>query len=157
MKLSKSLTPTMIAAAFLLSLHPASAQSGASAGSGPGGTTTGQGPGPDGGAPSADRRAAFRERMLKRFDANGDGKLDDAEKAKMKEFMDRRRAEREAQSGGAGPTPGSGQAGGGPGGRRLGGGGRGQWRGQGQGQGQSQPASGANSGANSGENAGGSN
>lgn len=61
------------------------------------GALTGQ----DGGS-QEDRRAARRAKMLKRFDKNGDGQLDDSEKAAMKDFMQQMRAKRQARMGGAG-------------------------------------------------------
>jgi len=39
-------------------------------------------------------RGAMRQRMMQRFDSNGDGKLDDNERAQMKAFMEQRRQQR---------------------------------------------------------------
>jgi hypothetical protein len=71
-------------------------------GAGPGGNA---GAGQDG---NGERRREFRERMLKRFDANGDGVLSDEEKAKMHAFMEERRARRAAReaAGGQGAAAG---------------------------------------------------
>jgi hypothetical protein len=43
--------------------------------------------------------AERRQRMMKKFDANGDGVLDDKEKAKMRAFMRQRREQREQMQG----------------------------------------------------------
>jgi Ca2+-binding EF-hand superfamily protein len=42
----------------------------------------------------AEARASMRERMLDRFDANGNGELDDDERAVARQEMRRRRGER---------------------------------------------------------------
>ena len=84
---------------------------------GPGQWRQGGGNGPAGGGPGMGQRpdfAARRQEMIKRFDTNGDGILDENEKAKMHAFMQQRRAEREAQFGGQGGGPGPG-----PGGRPM--------------------------------------
>ncbi len=67
--------------------------------------------GPGGGFNDQERQE-HRQRMLQKFDANHDGKLDDNEKAQMHEFMQRRRQERE-QGGGGFSGPGGGAAPGG--------------------------------------------
>lgn len=98
----------------------------------------GQGFGQGGGGDKEARRAARQQKMLKKFDANGDGQLDQNEKAQAQQFMQQRRAQRQAQGGGwnngmnpMGPGQGMGQ---GMGGRRRGGirGGHRRWQQQGQ-------------------------
>lgn len=61
-----------------------------------------------------DRRAARRAKMMKRFDKNGDGKLDDSEKSAMKDFMQQMRARRQARGGGGAAPGGAAPAGGAP-------------------------------------------
>ncbi len=46
------------------------------------------------------KREERRQRILKRFDTNGDGQLDENEKAKFEAFRAERRAQRQAQMGG---------------------------------------------------------
>lgn len=61
----------------------------------------------------------FRKRMLERYDKNGDGKLDEAEKKAMEEERAKRMAQRQAGGGGGGGFGGGGGGGfggGGPGG-----------------------------------------
>ena len=48
------------------------------------------------GADGHGKRAAGKQEMLQKFDGNGDGKLDDAERARMKEAFAARHAERKA-------------------------------------------------------------
>jgi Spy/CpxP family protein refolding chaperone len=67
-----------------------------------------------GGNLTPEQRAERKQRMLQRFDTNGNGVLDPDEKAKMHQFMQERRARRFGQQGqgqGPGPNPGTGPAG----------------------------------------------
>ncbi len=77
---------------------------GGSPGNGPpgGGFRRFGGPG-QGGTPQ--EMAERRQRMMKRFDTNGDGVLDDNERAKMRAFMQQRRQERENRPNGGGDFP----------------------------------------------------
>ncbi len=107
---------------------------GAGANGMPGGGPPAGGP-PAGGPPGANtgRQGSLtpeqrRQAMLKRFDTNGDGVLDDNERAKMRQFMQERRAAREAGGGGPGQGPGGFQ-------------GSRQWGGPGAGTGQNRPGS----------------
>jgi hypothetical protein len=52
-----------------------------------------------GGAGQNDRSEQARKRMLERFDTNHDGKLDENERARMKEFMQQRRQMRQRDGG----------------------------------------------------------
>lgn len=45
-------------------------------------------------------KEARRQKMMQRFDANGDGQLDSGEQAQLQQFKEQRRAQREAQGGG---------------------------------------------------------
>ena len=80
---------------------------GSSAGGGGGG---GGGAGAGGsGSPTPEQRAARLAKMKERFDKNGDGVLDDSEKAEMQKFIQERRARRQAmQQGGGGAGAGNG-------------------------------------------------
>ncbi len=73
------------------------------------------------------KREARRQKMMKKFDANGDGQLDQNEMAQAKAFREQKRAQRQAQGGVGNPN----SMGQGPmGGRRRGGirGGRQRWQ-----------------------------
>ncbi len=52
------------------------------------------------------KMAERKAKILKRFDSNGDGVLDDAEKAKFQAFRAAKRAERQARMSGSGGAPG---------------------------------------------------
>jgi hypothetical protein len=68
---------------------------------GPGGSQ-GQGQGQRGGGANSAEREARRQKLMERFDLNHDGKLDDGERAKMKEFLEQRRQARQARENGGG-------------------------------------------------------
>ena len=73
-------------------------------------------------APKADRSGQMekrRQEMLQRFDANGDGKLDDTEKAAMKEAQKQERSVRGMGDSGNRSSPGEAGPGPGPGGDRF--------------------------------------
>ncbi len=82
--------------------HRMQQQNSEAGGAGSGSATQGQGFGQRGGEGGFDnpQRQQFRQKMLEKFDTNHDGKLDDAERAQMHEFMQRRRQQREQGEGG---------------------------------------------------------
>lgn len=53
------------------------------------------------------KRQAMRQKMMQKFDKNGDGQLDDNERAAMKQFRQERKARREAMQNGSNPGPGA--------------------------------------------------
>ncbi len=53
------------------------------------------------------KRQAMKAKMVAKFDKNGDGQLDDNEKAAMKQFRQERKAKRQAMQNGSNPGPGS--------------------------------------------------